>query len=54
MQMIPSPIKRANADLNKLITVIRSTMDSFLTDFRGEKLYYFTGKMISENIAGSI
>ena len=39
MQMIPSPIKCDNADLNKLITEIRTTVDHFLTDFRDEKLY---------------
>ena len=36
--MTPSPIKRDNVDLNKLITGIRTTMDPFLTDFRDEKL----------------
>ena len=36
MQMAPSPIKRDNADLN---TGIGTTMDSYLTDFRDEKLY---------------
>ena len=35
--MKPSPVKRDNADLTKLIT---GTMDSFLTDFRDEKLYF--------------
>ena len=55
MQMTPSPIKRDNIDLNKLITGIGTTTDPFLTDFRDGKLYcIFTGKMISENIAGSI
>ena len=39
MQMTPSPSERDNADLNKLITGIGTTMDSFLTDFRDEKLY---------------
>ena len=39
MQMTSSPIKCDNADLNKLITGIRTAMDSFLTDFRDEKLY---------------
>ena len=41
MQMTPSPIKRDNADLNKLITGIRTTMDPVLrlTDFRDGKLY---------------
>ena len=39
MQMTPSPIKRGNVDLNKLITGIGTTMDLFLTDFRDEKLY---------------
>ena len=39
MQMTSSQIKRDNADLNKLITGIRTTMDSFLKDFRDEKLY---------------
>ena len=40
MQMTPSPFKRDNADLNKLITGIGILyMDSFLTDFRDEKLY---------------
>ena len=50
MQMTLSPIKRNNADLNKLIIGIRPTMDPFLTDFR----LHFKGKMISENIPGSI
>ena len=36
MQMTPSPIKRDNVDMNKLITVIGTTIDSFLTDFRDE------------------
>ena len=40
MQMTSSPIKPDNADLNKLITGIGTTMDSFLADFRDEKLYY--------------
>ena len=39
MQMSPSPIKRDNVDMNKLITGIGTTMDSFLTDYRDEKLY---------------
>ena len=39
MQITPSPIKRDNVDLNKLITGIGTTMDPFLTDFRDEKLY---------------
>ena len=39
MQMTPSPIKRDNVDMNKLITGIETTLDSFLTDFRDEKLY---------------
>ena len=39
MQMKSSPIKRENADLNKLITGIETTMDSFLTDFRDKKLF---------------
>ena len=39
MQMTPSIIKHDNADLNKLITEIGTTMDSFLTDFCDEKLY---------------
>ena len=55
MQITSSPIKRDNADLNKPITGIRTTMDSFLTDFRDEKApMHFTGKLISGNIAGSI
>ena len=37
--MTSSPIKRDNADLNKLITGIRTSMDSFLTDFPDGKLY---------------
>ena len=36
--MTPSPIKRDNADLNKLITGIRTTTDPFFTDL-DEKLY---------------
>ena len=39
MQMTPSPIKRDNVYLKKLITRMGTTMDSFLTDFRDEKLY---------------
>ena len=39
MQMTSSQIKRDNVDLNKLITGIGTTMDSFLTDFRDENLY---------------
>ena len=39
MQMTPSPIKRDNVDLNKLITRIGTTMDPFLTDIRDKKLY---------------
>ena len=39
MQVTSSPIKRDNADLNKLITGIGTTVDSFLTDFRDEKFY---------------
>ena len=39
MQMTPSQIKRDNADLNKLIIEIGTTMDPFLTEFRDEKLY---------------
>ena len=39
MQMTSGPIKRDNSDSNKLITGIGSTMDSFLTDNRDEKLY---------------
>ena len=31
-----APIKRDNADLNKLITGIGTSVDSFLTDFREE------------------
>ena len=41
MQMIPSLIKRDNADLNKLIG-IGTTIDPFLTDFLDEKLYYIS------------
>ena len=37
MQVTSSPIKRDNADLNKLITGMETTMDSFLIDFRDEK-----------------
>ena len=37
MQMTSSPIKSDNVDLSKLR--IGTTMDSFLTDFRDEKLY---------------
>ena len=33
------PTKRDTADLNKLVTRIRTTMDTFLTDFPDEKLY---------------
>ena len=38
-QMTPSPIKHDNADLNKLITGIRTTLDAFLTDFRDEMTF---------------
>ena len=34
--MTPSLIKRDNVDLNKLITGIVTTMDTFLTDFLDE------------------
>ena len=37
--MTPSPIKRANVDINKLITGVGATLGSFLTDVRDEKLY---------------
>ena len=37
--MTSSPIKRDNADLNKLITGVGTTMNPFLIDFRDEKLY---------------
>ena len=37
--MTPSPIKRENVELNKLITGIGTTIDPLLTDFRDEKLY---------------
>ena len=53
MQMTRSPIKCDNVEMNKLITWIGTTMDSFLTDSRDGNLH-FTGKMISENIAWSI
>ena len=54
-ELKPSWIKRDNADLNKLITGIGATMDPFLADIPGEKLYCIsTGKEISEDIAGSI
>ena len=33
MQMTSNTIKRDNVDMNKLITGIGATMDSFLTDF---------------------
>ena len=36
MQMTPSPTKHGNADLNKLITGIGTTMDPSFTDFRDE------------------
>ena len=29
MQMTPSPIKRDNVDMNKLISVLEATMDPF-------------------------
>ena len=60
MQMTPSPIKHGNADLNKLITGIGTTMDPFHTDFGDYMTFemksslHFTGKMIYGNIAGSI
>ena len=38
-ELTPSPIKRDNIDLSKLITGIMTTMGPFLTDFRDEKLY---------------
>ena len=54
-ELKPSPIKHDNADHNKLITGIGATMDPFLADIPGEKLYCIsTGKEISEDIAGSI
>ena len=54
MQITSSPIKSDNADLNKLITGIETTMD-FSYRLSGLKaLLHFTGKMVSENIAGSI
>ena len=37
MQMTPSPNKRDNVNLNKLLTGIGTTMDPFLTDFRDKK-----------------
>ena len=39
MQMTSSPMQRDNVDMNTLITGIVTTMDSFLTDFRDEKLF---------------
>ena len=55
MQMTASPTMLDNVDLNNLVTGMGTTMDHFLTDFRDEKaLMHFIGKMISENIAGSI
>ena len=48
--MTLSPIKRDNADLDKLITWIRTTMDSFLTDFRDEKLSCISHENIAESI----
>ena len=54
MQMTPSPIKRDNADLNKLITGIETTIDCFLTDFRDEKLYCISQVRWYQNIARSI
>ena len=33
MQMTSNTTKRDNVDMNKLITGIGTTMDSFLTDF---------------------
>ena len=39
MQKTPSPIKRDNENLNKLLNGIGASMDPFLTDFRDEKLY---------------
>ena len=41
MLMTPSPIKRDNVDMNKLITGIGTTMDSFLTGFRDESSTVF-------------
>ena len=55
MQMTPSPLKRDNADLNKLITETRTTMDPFSYRlFEMKALLHFTGKMTSENIAGAL
>ena len=42
MQMTSNTIKRDNVDMNKLITGIGTTMDSFLTDFWDEKLYFIS------------
>ena len=39
MQMTPSPTKHDNADLNKLITGIGTTLDPFLTDFQDEMTF---------------
>ena len=38
-ELTPSPIKRDDIEVSKLIIGIRATMDPFLTDFRVEKLY---------------
>ena len=42
IQLTPSPIKCDNADINKLITEIGTTVDLFLRDFRDEKLYFIS------------
>ena len=39
MKMTPSPIKRDNADLNKLITGMGTTMDLFLQTFEVKNFY---------------
>ena len=54
MQMTSSPIKSGNADLNKIITEIGTIIDFSHIISRLKALLHFTGKMISENIAGSI
>ena len=54
MQMTSSPIKSDNADLNKLITGMGTTVDFSYRLSRLKALLHFTGKMISEHIAGGI
>ena len=53
-ELTPSRIKRGNVDMNKLITGIGATIDTFLLDFRDKKLYCIsTVEAISDDIEGN-